>query len=565
MLLKEMNQLKRLFGFLRSPALAAVWRWSHPARGRVGLICLMTVAASGASLVLTMVTKSLIDGAVSKDLGSIWRFGGMLAALMLFERVLGVLTQLIRIKASAGLQRSMQSMLASALLSRDYSSIKPYHSGELVNRFFSDVSVVKNGFINILPSFVRIIVSFLGASYLLIRMDWRFVPVLIMGGLASLFVVLAFRRPMKQRHRRMQEAEGALHASAQETLENVRLIKASTSEQRAERQLGQRQMGLENEQLRQGRFSIRMNTLIGSAFDLTYLACMLWGCVNISKGVFTYGSLAALLQLMGRIQGPIANAVTLAGQVYAVMSSAERLQEIVGLPQEEKGQRLASFDEICLKNVSFRYQDGAEDVLKDVSFTIRRGDFVALTGVSGGGKTSLFQLLLGIYRPSSGSVTFASDGKSVPASRGTRELFAYVPQGNTLMSGTLRENLAMFKDGAGDEELLAAADAACIGDLVREIGLDAPLSERGGGLSEGQAQRVAVARALVSGAQVLLLDEATSALDEETEKALIANLSAMRDKTCIIVTHRRAALAICDTVLHISGGRVSPVQGEAEI
>ncbi len=565
MLIKTMNKLKRLLKFMRSPALSAVWRWSQPVRGRVGLICLMTVAASGASLVLTVVTKGLIDGAVSKNTASIWRYGGMLAALMLFERLLGVLTQLIRIRASAGLQRSMQSMLASALLSRDYSSIKPYHSGELVNRFFSDVSVVKNGFINILPSFVRIIVSFVGASYLLIRMDWRFVPVLIAGGLASLLVVLAFRKPMKQRHRRMQEAEGALHASAQETLENVRLIKASTSEQRAERQLGERQSGLESEQLRQGRFSIRMNTLIGSAFDVSYLACMLWGCFNISKGVFTYGSLAALLQLMGRVQGPIANAVTLAGQVYGVMSSAERLQEIVGLPQEEKGQRLDSFDEIRLENVSFRYQDGAEDVLKDVSVTIRKGDFVALTGVSGGGKTSLFQLLLGIYRPSKGSVTFVSGDKSAPASRGTRELFAYVPQGNTLMSGTLRENLAMFRDGAGDEELLAAADAACIGELVRETGLDAILSERGGGLSEGQAQRVAVARALVSGAQVLLLDEATSALDEKTERELIANISAMRDKTCVIVTHRCAALEICDYVLNISDGHVTPVSGEAEL
>ena len=193
-------------------------------------------------------------------------------------------------------------------------------------------------------------------------------------------------------------------------------------------------------------------------------------------------------------------------------------------------------------------------MLRDINGTIHRGDFMALTGISGGGKTSLFQLLLGILHPTEGEIVFIAKGHDVPASRGTRRLFAYVPQGNMLFSGTLRDNLLMFTDQASDEEIWEAVRAACIEPLVKDIGLDAVLGERGIGLSEGQAQRVAVARALLSKAPVLLLDEATSALDEKTEAQLLANIAAMHDMTCLIVTHRRAALEICNYRLHIEGG-----------
>ena len=556
-----MESIKKIRAMLRSSALSDVARWSRCVHGKIGLICLLSVASSLMSLGVTLATKGLIDGAVASRADALWRYGMILAALILLERGASVVSSLLRTDASSELQKHMQGLLASSLLTKDYASLKGYHSGELVNRFFSDVSVVKNGVISILPSFVRIIVSFVGAAAILIAMDWRFVPVLILAGLAGLAIVLLFREPMKRRHKRMQEAEGALHASAQETLENVRLIKASVSEDRARRQIGARQEGLRQEQVRQGRFSTVMNNSMSAMFDMSWLFCMIWGCVSIYQGRFTYGSLAAMIQLIGRIQGPIANAVKLAGQIYGVISSAERLQELTELPGEAQGETLRDFDAISLENVSFQYDDGTEDVLEDISCTVRKGDFVALTGVSGGGKTSLFQLLLGIYRPTAGRVVFHVGDQAAPASRGTRGLFAYVPQGNTLFSGTLRDNLTLFTDSASEADIARAVKVACIEDLVRDIGLDAVLGERGVGLSEGQAQRVAMARALLSKAPILLLDEATSALDEATEAKLLQNISAMRDKTCIIVTHRRAALAICDYTLHISGGRMTRIDG----
>ena len=549
--------LQKIKAIFKSPGLAAVAEWSRCVHLKVLLICLLTVASTIVSLGFTLATKGLVDGAVSSDLGALRRFGLMLGGLILVQHLLSALRAYLRIHASADLQKSMQGMIMRSLLSRDYSGLKGYHSGELVNRVFSDVSVVKNGVMSILPNLFSTLVSFVGAAVILIAMDWHFVIMMIIGGALGLLLMILFRSPMKARHKRMQEAEGKLHASVQEILENIRLIKASVSEERAVGQIREAQEMLSGEQVRQGMFSFRMNDSMGFVFDLSWLFCMLWGCLHIFHGNLTYGSLAAMIQLIGRIEGPIANAVSIASQAYGVISSSERLLELTDLPEEDQGEILTDFDAIRLEDVTFIYDDGVEEVLQSINWTIRKGDFMALTGMSGGGKTSLFQLLLGIYRPTAGSVTFCSGSRETPASKGTRSLFAYVPQGNTLFSGTLRDNLTMFTDSATDEEIFEAVQAACFDHVVKDIGLDAVLGERGIGLSEGQAQRVAVARALIGGAPILLLDEATSALDDKTEEKLLHNISKMRDKTCIIVTHRKAALEICDYTLHIADGKMT--------
>ena len=551
------SSLEKFKSIFKSPGIAAVLRWSKCVHVKVVLICLITVAATVASLCFTLATKGLVDGAVSSNSDQLVKYALMLVGIILIQHILSAARAWFRIHASAELQESLQKMLVREILSKEYGGLKGYHSGELVNRVFSDMSVIKNGIMNIVPSLIGIVVSFFGAAGILIAMDWHFVILMLAGGVLGLTLVILFRGPMKARHKRMQEAEGRLHSSVQETFGNIRLVKSSLSEGRQQRRIGTDQEFLSKEQVRQGMFSFRMNDSMGLVFDFSWLFCMLWGCMNIYRGNLTYGSLAAMLQLIGRIQGPIANSVSIASQLYGVSSSAERLLELTELPNEEEGEVLHSFDEIIMDDITFKYDDGIEEVLQHVNWTIKRGDFMALTGISGGGKTSLFQLLLGIYKPTKGQMLFKSGDLVVPASRGTRALFAYVPQGNTLFSGTLRDNLTMFTDEATDEEVQAAVDAACLTAVVEDVGYDAVLGERGVGLSEGQAQRVAVARALLSKAPILLLDEATSALDEKTEAKLLKNISGMRDKTCIIVTHRRAALDICDYTLHIEEGVMS--------
>lgn len=572
---ENLNKIKSIF---RSPAVASIYKWSKCIHLWVVLICLLTITTTLLSLGVTLTTRELIDGAISSHTNAVLKYGLILGGLFILQRLIAIILSLLRTESSSTLQKSLQGMLTEEILTKDYASLRGFHSGNLVNRVFSDMAVVKDGVVSTLPSFVSIGVSFFGAAAILISMDWRFVILLLVGGVLGLGIVLLFRNPMKRRHKRMQEAEASLHATTQESLENIRLIKASVSEKRTLGQIRKRQETLRKEQVRQGRFSTVMNNSMGAVFDMSWFFCMIWGCISISRGNLTYGSLAAIIQLIGRIQGPIANAVNLAARAYGVISSAERLQELTDLPAEEQGENLPDFDTICIENTYFHYPDSKELVLNNINCTIRRGDFVALTGISGGGKTSLFHLLLGIYKPTEGSISFRAGEatsirgnvsafnedikngfkgrKEVFAGKGTRRLFAYVPQGNTLFSGTLRENLTMFTDSATDEEIMTAVKAACIEELVEDIGLQAILGERGMGLSEGQAQRVAVARALLSGAPILLLDESTSALDEETEAKLLANISAMRDKTCFIVTHRKAAKTICDYELHISEGKL---------
>ena len=556
-----MEKLKKARKLFKSPALSAILTWSKPVHWPIVGVSVISVISALLSLGLTLVTKALVDAATGGNACELWQFGVLMIALYAIQRGLSVWMSFLQMRTSAELQRHLQGMVTKAILGKEYASLKNYHSGELVNRVFSDVSVVKGGMMNLLPTLLTTAVSFIGAAVILISWDWRFVPVMILAALVGSVVMVAFREPMKRRHKRMQAAEDALHASTQETLENIRLVKASVSEDRAIGNMDDDREHLLSEQVRNGKLSIAFNNGMGVVFDVSRLICYLWGCVKIYQHTFTYGSLAAMLSLVGRVQAPIANGMRLVSQAYGVMASAERLLEVIGLPTEEQGETISSFDEIQMKNACFQYDDGVEDVLLDVTATIHRGDFVAMTGISGGGKTSLFQLLLGIYRPTSGEILFVNSGKSINACRGTRGLFAYVPQGNTLMSGTLRDNLTMFTNGTTEEAVTAAIHAACLDDVVAEVGLDAKLGERGIGLSEGQAQRVAIARALLSDAPILLLDEATSALDEQTEAKLLENIGAMRDKTVIIVTHRRAALKICDYTLHIENGRMTRIEG----
>ena len=552
----SLDDIKKFRKIFQSPALRQVIRWSKCVHSRIAWICVLTVILVLLSLSVTLVTKELIDAAVSSRAETIWHYGLILLLIVLAQIAIRFKLSLMRIQASAVLQRNLQGMLVREILAKEYTKLKSYHSGELVNRVFSDTGVIKNGVLSILPGLVSTVVSFVGAAVILITLDWRFVLLLSVAGVIGTIVAVLFRKPMKERHKRMHQAEDKLHSSIQETLENIRLIKASISEKRVYRQIDNRQELLEKEQIRQGKFSVLMNNSMGLMFDFSWLFCMLWGSAAIFRGELTYGSLAAMIQLIGRVQGPIASAVSIAAEVYGVTASAERLIELTELPSETTSDTLNDFEEIVIDHATFRYDDGTDDVLQDINCTIQKGEFVALTGTSGGGKSSLFQLLLGIYPPNNGKVAFRTGITETIACRETRALFAYVPQGNTLFSGTLRENLIMFTDSASEDQILEAVKAACIDDLVEEIGLDAELGERGVGISEGQAQRVAVARALLTQAPILLLDESTSALDEETEARMLQNISAMRDKTCLIVTHRRAALAICDYRLHLSEGHM---------
>ena len=550
-------------------AIRELWQWSKTRHLSIFGICILSMIGTCGSLVIAAATRGLIDSAVGRD-GRQFLFNAILiSGAVLTIRLCGLISGLLSAKTGAELLRALRTMVLRRLLHKQYAELDGFHSGELVNRMFSDVGIVRNGIMEAVPAIVSMAVGFAGAAVLLIRMDWRFILLMLAGGLLGLILIAAFHKPMTSRHKAAQESEGRLHAALQELLENLRLVKASGTEKRMEGRTEDRQQAFLAAQLRKGRFSVSMNNSISLVFQLSWLFCMLWGCYGIYCGRLTYGMLAAILQLLGQIQGPFSKAAGVADQLYGTISSAERLKELLDLPEEEPVPADDSvpdreFREIRLCGVDFSYGRRAEPVLKQVNLTIRAGEFAAVTGASGSGKSTLFQLLLGIYQPVGGELKFCfADGKEMAVSRSTRGLFAYVPQGNTLFSGTLRENLTMFTDSASDEEILQAARLACLDRFLAELsdGLDTVIGERGIGLSEGQAQRVAVARALLSRAPILLLDECTSALDEKTETELLRNIASLRGKTCLIVTHRRAALEICNSRIHIGAGKVEKIGG----
>lgn len=560
------GKIHRLF---YSPAVGDLRRWSKPCCRWIFVICILKCLLSCCSLMIPLATKGLIDGAASQDGSRLRWCAAALVLIVLGMRCLSLGVSVLSIRANTTLQKSLRATVLEELLKKQYTNLSAFHSGEMVSRMLSDVQVVKNGILEIVPGIVSMAVSFIGAAILLIRMDWRFVVLLTAGGLLGLFLIVALEAPMKNRHAAVQEAEAKYHASLQETLENLLLVKASGSENRMKRQIGEKQEQLTAAQLKKGYFHAAMNHGINLTFQLSWLLCLLWGGFGIYRSAITYGMLAAMLQLVNQVQGPISSVAGVAGQAYAAVSSAERIRDLLELPEEQDfsdpGIEAGELAELRLKNVQFGYDRDTEPVLQQVSCTIRSGDFAAVTGISGEGKSTLFRLLLGVYQPNSGrmevclQVPGQEQPRTVPIGAGTRKLFAYVPQGNTLFSGTLRENLSMFTEDADDGKILEAARIACIEELIETLpeGLNTVLGERGVGVSEGQAQRIAIARAILTGAPVLLLDESTSALDEQTEAKLLRNLSRIPGKTCLIVTHRKAALEICDYCLHVEHGALT--------
>lgn len=551
---------------IKKPVLKDLWQWSKTVHRSVIYICILNFIVSGGVLAIAVATRGLIDGAAGRDRERILFHAIFMCVTVLMTRVCYLLSGLVSTRAGAHLLRDLRAMMLDKILKKKYEGMDKVHSGELLNRMFSDALVVRNGIMEIIPGLLRMAVSFIGAAVILIRIDWRFALVLILAGSIGLFLLFAFNEPMKNRHSRMQRAEGKLHAILQETLENLRLIKASGSEKRMERQVDKRQSSFVDAQLRKGYFAGYLSNGFHMLLQFGWLFCMLWGCFGIYRGRMTYGMLAAMIQLVGLMQTPVANAAGAAAQICETLSSGERLKEILDLPEEEEPVLLEGstlyreLKEIQMRDMDFSYGRDEALVLKQVSVCIKPGDFVAVTGASGGGKSTLLQLILGIYQPVNGALRFCfANGRAEAASGKTRSLFAYVPQGNTLFSGTIRENLTMFTDETTEEEIREVVRIACIDRFLADLsdGLDTVIGERGIGLSEGQAQRVSVARALLSRAPILLLDECTSALDEETEAELLQNIAGLRDRTCLIVTHRKAALRICDYRIHIADGKVS--------
>ena len=548
------------------------WIFRH-ARGALPGILLLSVGCgitSGLSVSFALVLKSVIDHATRQEIPAFVRAAVFYFVLLLVRAGLVLALNLLQENVSFQITRRLQKSVYDTLLRMEYSSFSAYHSGTLLNHITTDTETIANAMANILPGMLSLLVTLAGAAGILILWDARFSALLLCGGAVVVVLVGLLRRKMKQLQRAVREENDKNWAFYQETLHNMMILRAFSAQEAMEHRMEQRMEHLWHARFRQSLFSNVCNRGFNLGVNCSYLLGLVWCSVGLLRGTMTYGTLSAVLELVLQLQTPFSRFSSYVPQYYAMCASADRLMaleqqpsEPLDQPDEQTGRALyAQLQSICAQELTFGYSP-EKPVYTRASLCIRRGETVAFMGRSGIGKSTFLKLLLALYQPAEGKIWLqGTDGTRTPVTVNTRGLFAYVPQENGLLSGSVWECVALFKKA---QELTPAEKArvqqvcrtACAEEFILALpqGYDTVLGENGAGLSEGQMQRLAVARALYTQAPVLLLDEATSALDEMTEARLLKNLQ--RDtgqKTVLIVTHRKAALALCSQVFAVENG-----------
>ena len=531
-----------------------LWRVTGKKKGYILALTLIQGAAGLIGVAYALLLRAIVDNAVGKDPAAFRHNVLLMIGLVLIQLAVSAILRGLYELARADIENCLKQRLMDNILYKEYAPVSAVHTAEWLNRLTSDTAVVAGGAVEILPGLAGTVIRLISALVMIIVLDRWFAYILIPGGIMLIVLTYASRGVLKRLHKNIQETDGALRIYLQERISSLMVIKAFTAEAQTGEGAAERMAAHKAARLRRNRFSNTANIGFGAAMQGMYLIGVVYCAHGIMTGRVSYGTLTAVMQLIGQVQGPFANISGYLPRWYAMTASAERLMEaerfaddVTPMAKEEAGRIYERMTALGFRDVSFRYP--AEDspgVLDRLNLEIHRGETVAFTGHSGCGKSTVLKLLMCMYPPVSGERYLSTSQGTEALTAAYRRLFAYVPQGNALMNGTIREAVC-FAEEADDERLKYALTVACADEFVDDT--EAELGERGSGLSEGQMQRLAVARAIYADAPVLLLDESTSALDEGTEKRLLENLRNMTDKTVVIVTHRKAALSICDRVL----------------
>lgn len=508
---------------------------------------------------LALITKRVMDIATGDTTGSLLKSGILLFAVIAIQVLLSAAQSILNAYSNGKQTIAFRNYLFGVLCRKKYADISAYHSGDILNRFTSDIDTVVTSSVNIIPNVVSIATKIVAGIGTMLFMNPYIAAAVLLCGVTFPAIGRAINKRYKYMHKECQRTEGRTRAFLQECFENIVVIKTFISEAPFIKKLDSYMDDNFRLKIKRTSISVIANISLYALFTAGYYAVLLWGAGGLSGGTLTYGTLMAFLQLISQLRAPLQNVSGILPQYYSALASAERLMELEGAADEPfpaTAERLEKIKEdfrtLEIKNLFFGY--AGESVLRDFSLCAKRGNITAITGESGSGKSTLFKLILGLYEPQSGSITVNGE---IPLDASLRGLFAYVPQGNMVLSGTVRENITMNNRTVTDEQIERAARAAEIYDYITSLpdGFETHLAERGAGLSEGQIQRISIARALLTNAPILLLDEATSALDEETETRVLANIKSMTDKTVLFITHRNTSLKVCDRIVHVEGMR----------
>ena len=552
------RQLKRELRWL----LARVGQY----KGRIAVIGLLGLIGTVMGLTSSVASKYLIDAVTGFGSDLLVRSAVIMGVMMLGGLVFQGISSRVSASIHAKVRNQMQHAAYTRILRAGWEVLEPYRSGDLLNRLNSDVNIVADGTINFLPSLVSSAVKCLGAFCIILYYDPVMACIALLGVPVMLLLSRFLMRQMRHHNLEMKELSGEVMSFQEDSFRNLTSIKAFSLTERFEAELQRLQGTYMDAYLSYNAFQIGMSSfhsLVGMAVTTS---CLAWGVYQLWNGSITYGSLTLFLQLAATLRGSFSALVSLAKQLISVTTSAGRIMAVEELPEEDmdvpEGLLQEKKLDISMEQVAFRYHDG-DPVLDPFDFTIPYGDLIAIIGPSGEGKTTLLRLLLGLVEPTSGTAVLRGEtGTRYPITAGTRGVFAYVPQGNSVFSGTIGENLRLACQDASDGELEEALKIACAWDFVSQFpqGLNHRLGAGGRGISEGQAQRLAIARALLRKAPILLLDEATSGLDIVTERQLLENLRSCGFlRTCILVTHRPESARFCSRTYEIHRRQVTEV------
>ncbi len=535
-------------------------------KGKLILLILANAFFSVLSVAFAVAVKIIIDGAINadRDLGTkqlIW--GGVgIGIVVLLQFAFRIIMNGLAEHISAKLENQYREQTFSVILTRKYDKITGYHSGELINRLSSDVSVIASAVTEIVPSVVAAVVRLVCAIVVLVILDPIFAVVFVIAGILVCIIITLVRGKLKSLHKDVQSTGGRLKSFLQECIENLLAVKVFSVNEKIEEQVEDLSDEHFKARMRKRNYSVTGNAGYNMIYSFGYIFALIYGAYMIFTGDIQYGTLSAILQLVNNVQVPFASLSQTFPMYYAMLASGERLMEIENIESEvyennfDTAEVYAKLNSIEFNEVGFSY--GRDTVLKNVNLTVNKGEFVAIMGGSGEGKSTLIKLLLGVYPTSSGKISLKLSDQSIEINESTRSLFSYVPQQNMLISGSIKDNLKFINSNASEQEIENVLKTCCCEEFVQALPqkLDTVIGEKGLGLSEGQIQRIAIARALLSKAPIILLDESTSALDFQTEEKLLSNLRELKDVTLLIVSHKKAAMNICDRVITINKGKL---------
>ncbi len=531
--------------------------------GMVSLI-ICDALSSVCSVSMAVFAKLIIDSAQKGNMDGLVRNAVILLLVIIAQIALKLLSKALEVRVSGKLEMKYKTELFSNILKKDYLKISRYHSGELMTRLTSDITVVSQAVTTIIPGIVSTVTRLVCAFAVLFALDKWFALLFLLAGFVLFVFTRIFRGSMKKLHRAVQETDGSVRSFMQESIESVLVIKIFNVGEKILKRAEALQKNNFDAKIKKNRWSIFANLGFSAAFSLGYLFGLVWSGIKLCTGSITFGTLTAIIQLISQVQVPFTSLSGIVPQYYSMIASAERIIEIENMSASKSvNDKNISIEKIysemggiCFDGVSFGY--GRDTVIENGTFEIKKNDFTVISGISGIGKSTLFKLLVGVIPPDSGKIYIKSGDGEYGIDKYMRSLFAYVPQGNMLFSGTIRDNIRFVNSNADDEEVMHAAEVSCAAEFINALpdGLDTVLLEGGHGLSEGQIQRLAIARAVLTDAPILLLDEATSALDEKTEKQVLSNIRELKEKTCVIISHKSAAYEICNKELKIDNKKI---------